>query len=283
LRRPVESAQRTSIDVAASPDRVWDVLVDVERWPEWTDSVSSVRPLDAGPLAVGSRVEISQPRIPTGTYTVTALEPGSAFTWQQRQPGSTVSAHHECAPLPDGGTRVELRVVMSGAVGGVWVPRTVSRLLISTFPAGRPEHQGPDLPSMIASCGLPTRVPDARSRLELAGAARPLQHRQGRRDPDAATRARRAAPHQSPTRIHQPRPRGAQRAEQTAPSPLRRLRLVSARTLLRWHAHIVARRWTYPRQRPGRPPTADAIRALSGARTRPRRLNSGFRPRHRTR
>ena len=111
--------QRTSIDVAASPDRVWEVLVDVERWPEWTDSVSSVRPLDAGPLAVGSRVEVSQPRIPTGTYTVTSLEPGSAFTWEQRQPGSTVSAHHECAPLPDGGTRVELRVVMSGAVGGV--------------------------------------------------------------------------------------------------------------------------------------------------------------------
>jgi uncharacterized protein YndB with AHSA1/START domain len=111
--------QRTSIDVAASPDRVWEVLVDVERWPEWTDSVSSVRTLDARPLAVGSRVEVSQPRIPTGTYTVTALEPGSAFTWEQRQPGSTVSAHHECAPLPDGGTRVELRVVMSGAVGGV--------------------------------------------------------------------------------------------------------------------------------------------------------------------
>ena len=119
--------QRTSIDVATSPDRVWEVLVDVERWPEWTDSVSSVRLLDAGPLAIGSRVEITQPRIPTGTYTVTALEPGSAFTWEQRQPGSTVSAHHECAPLPDGGTRVELRVVMSGAVGKV-VGRLYRRL-----------------------------------------------------------------------------------------------------------------------------------------------------------
>ena len=119
--------QGISIDVAASPDRVWEVLVDVERWPEWTDSVSSVRPLDPGPLTVGSRVEVSQPRIPTGTYTVTALEPGSAFTWEQRQPGSTVSAHHECAPLPDGGTRVELSVAMGGVVGG-FVGRLYRRL-----------------------------------------------------------------------------------------------------------------------------------------------------------
>ena len=30
------------------------------------------------------------------------------------------------------------------------------------------------------------------------------------------------------------------------PTPLRRLRLVSPRTLLRWHTHLVTRRWTYP-------------------------------------
>ena len=46
------------------------------------------------------------------------------------------------------------------------------------------------------------------------------------------------------------------------PAPLRRLRLVSPRTLLRWHAQLVARRWTYPHRRPGRPPTAAPIRAL---------------------
>ena len=45
-------------------------------------------------------------------------------------------------------------------------------------------------------------------------------------------------------------------------APLRRLRLVSPRTLLRWHAQLVARRWTYPHRRPGRPPTAPPIRAL---------------------
>ena len=47
------------------------------------------------------------------------------------------------------------------------------------------------------------------------------------------------------------------------PAPLRRLRLVSPRTLLRWHAHLVARRWTYPHRRPGRPPTPSPIRTLA--------------------
>ena len=44
---------------------------------------------------------------------------------------------------------------------------------------------------------------------------------------------------------------------------LRQLRLIiSPRTLLRWHASLVRRRWTYPRRALGRPRTAQAIRAL---------------------
>ena len=38
--------------------------------------------------------------------------------------------------------------------------------------------------------------------------------------------------------------------------------IVSPRTLLRWHACLVRRRWTYPRRAPGRPRTVQAIRAL---------------------
>jgi putative transposase len=46
------------------------------------------------------------------------------------------------------------------------------------------------------------------------------------------------------------------------PPPLRQLRLISPRTLLRWHAHLVTRHWTYPRRQPGRPATSQPIRAL---------------------
>jgi putative transposase len=44
---------------------------------------------------------------------------------------------------------------------------------------------------------------------------------------------------------------------------LRQLHLtVSPRTLLRWHADLVRRRWVCPHRAPGRPRTAQAVRAL---------------------
>jgi putative transposase len=64
-----------------------------------------------------------------------------------------------------------------------------------------------------------------------------------------------------------PRPRWVDRALLSAlsrllPTSVRQLRLVSPRTLLRWHALLVDRRWTYPRRHPGRPSIPQPVRAL---------------------
>jgi transposase len=42
----------------------------------------------------------------------------------------------------------------------------------------------------------------------------------------------------------------------------RRSAFVTPATLLRWHRELVARRWTYPHRRPGRPATAAEIRGF---------------------
>ena len=111
--------QSTRIDVEAPVGQVWEVLREVELWPEWAPTVTSVRCLDDGPLAVGSRVRVEQPRIPPTEYVVTELEPGRSFTWVATGPGVRTTARHLLEDLGPGGTRVTLAVEQAGPVGVV--------------------------------------------------------------------------------------------------------------------------------------------------------------------
>ena len=112
--RPVDF--QTSIDVAAPPDIVWDVMSDGERWHEWTASVRSVKRLDKGPLRIGSRAIIRQPKFPPALWTVTALVPGRSFTWISGFPGMWVYATHSVEPIA-GGTRATLSLRFTSALG----------------------------------------------------------------------------------------------------------------------------------------------------------------------
>jgi len=104
--------------IAAPPETVWEILADVGRWPEWTDSIAGVERLDAGPLAVGSRVRIRQPRLPPAVWRVTAWEPGRRFTWVARGPGFRTVADHVLRPDGDGCT-AEHRIRYEGMLGGL--------------------------------------------------------------------------------------------------------------------------------------------------------------------
>ena len=115
--------QSTTIDIAAPPERVWEVMVDVEHWPDWTDTVTSVRRLDDGPLQVGSRATIDQPKIPETEYVVTELDTGTSFTWVATGPGVRTTARHTVEPIPGGGTRVRLSVEQAG-----WLGSTMGRV-----------------------------------------------------------------------------------------------------------------------------------------------------------
>jgi uncharacterized membrane protein len=122
-----------TVTIAAPPERVWAMIVDVERWPERMPTVDSVERLDAGPLAVGSRTRLAQPRMPTAVWTVTELADGSSYTWESRSPGATVTAAHIVEPHADG-SRLTLALTVSGPMAGIgWLlSRSKARRYVET-------------------------------------------------------------------------------------------------------------------------------------------------------
>ncbi|WP_018686410.1 SRPBCC family protein [Actinokineospora enzanensis] len=114
------------IDVAAAPAAVWGIYSDIERWPEWTASVTSITSLDPGPLRVGSRARVRQPRLPVTVWTVSELEEGRTWTWVAGGLGARTVAWHTVDPHGEG-ARVSLGLEMTGPLG-VLVARLVAGL-----------------------------------------------------------------------------------------------------------------------------------------------------------
>ncbi len=111
-----------TVEIDAAPERVWAILYDVERWPEWTKSMSTVEILDR-PLAVGSRVKIKQPKLPAATMTIFALDGDRSFSWRTKSLGMSSEAHHDivasASGTPDSQTRVTLRFELGGPLAGI--------------------------------------------------------------------------------------------------------------------------------------------------------------------
>jgi uncharacterized membrane protein len=107
----------SSVEINASAATVWDVFVDVERWPDWTTSVTSLTALDGPGLAVGKRFEIKQPRLPKLVWEVTEVDPGRSWTWRQHSLGGTTFASHEVITNGDDRTLVRQSIDQRGPIG----------------------------------------------------------------------------------------------------------------------------------------------------------------------
>src|SRR5262245_34873131 len=83
-----------TVEIPAPQPLVWSVIADVERWPDWTASISEVKLLSPSPIRIGSRVRIRQPKLPPAFWRVTELNPGTSFTWVSRAAGLLVTARH---------------------------------------------------------------------------------------------------------------------------------------------------------------------------------------------
>jgi len=110
---------RKSLTVDAEPARVWEVLRDIERWPERISTYQEVRRLDDGDLRVGSRARVKQKGLAAGEWEVSELVEGTTFTWSSRQPGVHIVGRHQVTTDDDGTSRLTLELEQSGWLSGV--------------------------------------------------------------------------------------------------------------------------------------------------------------------
>jgi uncharacterized membrane protein len=103
-----------SIDIDARQQRVWDVLGDLEAWPQRIETVDVVELLTPAPLGEGSRVRLKQPKLPEGTWEVTVWDAPSYFEFRQQSGGVTNVAGHRVEALEEGRSRLTLTLEMRG-------------------------------------------------------------------------------------------------------------------------------------------------------------------------
>jgi uncharacterized membrane protein len=144
--RPVENVEedimgtgqieRVAITIEAPIDVVWAVFTDVERWPAWTRSVTSVELID-GPMRLGAKARIRQPQLPTVVWTVTDWNPGTSWTWTATGPGARTQASHVLTES-GGSTIAEQSITPSGPIGrlAAFMWRSLTRRYLAMEAAG---------------------------------------------------------------------------------------------------------------------------------------------------
>jgi uncharacterized membrane protein len=105
-----------SITVQAPAERVWAVFSDVAKWPEWTPTVDQVERLDEGPIHLGARTRIRQPKLPVAVWEVTELKEGEYFEWVSRAPGVKTTGGHRVVSTPEG-TVATATIIQEGPLG----------------------------------------------------------------------------------------------------------------------------------------------------------------------
>jgi hypothetical protein len=112
---------KRTIDIDAAPARVWTVMADVSRWPEWTESILSVDEVSDsfGPDGTAMVHPRGQAR---SKYTVTRWEPGHGFDWETKSRGAVAVGGHWIEPNGEGRSRVTLSVEVRSPVATLLRP-----------------------------------------------------------------------------------------------------------------------------------------------------------------
>ncbi len=111
---------RDEILVDAPPERVWAIITDIDRWPDWQPGVSKAR-LE-GPLAPGSVFRWRASGLSIRS-TLREVAPPSRIGWEGKAPG-TRAVHVWALTAQGAQTAVETEESFEG-----WLPRLMRRAM----------------------------------------------------------------------------------------------------------------------------------------------------------
>jgi uncharacterized protein YndB with AHSA1/START domain len=113
----------TSIDIGTSPDRVWDLVTDLDRLGEWVTIHRALR--DAAPATIEDGTTFSQTLEVAGTpfdveWTATTVDAPGHLVWEGAGPAGSRARTSYALAAHDGGTRFTYEnefALPGGAVG----------------------------------------------------------------------------------------------------------------------------------------------------------------------
>jgi Polyketide cyclase / dehydrase and lipid transport len=107
-----------AVTSTASPDAFFARWADMATWPEWNTDTEWVR-LD-GPFQAGTGGTLKPKGGPRVPFVIERLEPGRRFVDVSRLIGARLTFDHRVRSEPDGRTRVEVTVQLTGPLRLLW-------------------------------------------------------------------------------------------------------------------------------------------------------------------
>lgn len=96
--------------INATPPKVWAVWSDVTAYPTWDDREEAAE--SDGPSAPGVRYRQHDGR--SGTYVITAVDPGRSWTTEEKVPRGFLRAEHDIVAIGDSETAVRRSYQVAG-------------------------------------------------------------------------------------------------------------------------------------------------------------------------
>lgn len=109
----------TEVNIDASPQIVWDILTDLDDYPDWNPFIVSSEGTAAVGERLSNRMEPPGGKAITFRPTVTEVEPNEVFEWLGRLglPGVFDGRHRfELEATPSGGTHLAHTEELNGAL-----------------------------------------------------------------------------------------------------------------------------------------------------------------------